>query len=290
MKFQAVKVRLIITLFVLIFLITIPLSSGILAKSSGRELFSYTVQNGDTLSKISKRFGVTQAQIVTVNNIQNRNLIWAGQTLYLPESDSESSAPASNQIQHDTPKVNAPSSAALKQHVVRAGESLSSIAQLHGVSLQALRDSNPTAGLILYVGDILNIPDYEQGQYANLGEIFWPVEGRWVVKGYQYGHRAIDIVVPTGSPIQSLGDGTVEYAGWSAVGYGNMILIDHGGDLHTLYAHLSEIQVQTGDAVGRNETIGLSGSTGNSSMPHLHLEIRDGFSLINPCLYLDGGC
>ena len=123
-----------------------------------------------------------------------------------------------------------------------------------------------------------------------LGNIFWPVEGRWVVKGYIHGHRAIDIVVPTGSPIQSLGDGEIEYAGWSAVCYGNMVLIAHGNNIHTLYAHLSAIHVQTGESIGRHNIIGLSGNTGNSTMPHLHLEIRDGTSMINPCLYLNGGC
>ncbi|MEM8863161.1 MAG: M23 family metallopeptidase [Chloroflexota bacterium] len=290
MKNKPVKNRLIITIFLLLFLSSIPLSSQIIAHSPFSSMVSYTVQRGDTLSKISQIFGVSQDQIAAANQIQNRNLIWVGQQLNLPTS-AEAEVPAPTIAPSPEPiEPAAPLPVNTKQHSVRWGESLISIAQQHGVSLNAVRSANPGISNLLHVGQTLNIPDFPDGTLPGLGEIFWPVEGRAVVKGYFNGHRAIDIVVPTGSPIQSMGDGTVTFAGWTNVGYGNMVMIDHGNDMYTLYAHLSELYVETGNTVGRHQIIGLSGNTGRSSMPHLHLEIRDGGTMINPCLYLEGGC
>jgi len=79
----------------------------------------------------------------------------------------------------------------------------------------------------------------------------------------------------------------IVYAGWSDYGYGNMVFIDHGNGWQTLYAHLSVLNVSCGQGVGQGATIGAMGSTGNSSGPHLHFEMRsDKYGRVNPLDFL----
>jgi len=86
-------------------------------------------------------------------------------------------------------------------------------------------------------------------------------------------HSGVDIGLPTGTPIPTTMEGTVVFAGWSPVGYGNLVVVENG-PWRTYYAHLSVVGVQVGQKVQRGETVGLSGSTGNSTGPHLHYEVR----------------
>jgi murein DD-endopeptidase MepM/ murein hydrolase activator NlpD len=85
-------------------------------------------------------------------------------------------------------------------------------------------------------------------------------------------HRGVDIAVPTGTEVRTMAPGRVRSAGVQG-DYGNVVWIDHGGEVISLYAHLSELRVRTGDAVGSGEVIGLSGATGNATAPHLHFEV-----------------
>jgi murein DD-endopeptidase MepM/ murein hydrolase activator NlpD len=95
------------------------------------------------------------------------------------------------------------------------------------------------------------------------------------------GHPGLDIAVATGSYVRAAADGRVAGAGEDAV-YGNFVLLDHGDDYQTMYGHASEIFVGEGDVVRRNEVIALSGSTGRSTAPHLHFEVRHGGDAVNP--------
>jgi murein DD-endopeptidase MepM/ murein hydrolase activator NlpD len=122
--------------------------------------------------------------------------------------------------------------------------------------------------------------------YAGVGRFIWPTDGWRITQYYWWAHRAIDIGVAVGHPVYASDGGTVIYAGWSTVGYGNHIVLDHGNGFQTLYAHLSAIYVASGQFVGQGTVIGASGNTGNSSGPHLHFEIRYGGSLLNPLDYL----
>jgi murein DD-endopeptidase MepM/ murein hydrolase activator NlpD len=78
----------------------------------------------------------------------------------------------------------------------------------------------------------------------------------------------------------------VVYAGWNDWGYGNMVLLDHGNDWQTLYAHLSQINVVCGESVGQGGVVGLMGSTGNSTGSHLHFEMHTGSTKVNPWDFL----
>ncbi|MEZ5872246.1 MAG: M23 family metallopeptidase [Nitratireductor sp.] len=101
-------------------------------------------------------------------------------------------------------------------------------------------------------------------------------------------HSGTDFRAATGSPARATAAGTVIDAGRNG-GYGNMVEIDHGGGLTTRYAHLSAIKVVTGQKVKRGEIVGLIGSTGRSTGPHLHYEVRKGGQAIDPELYLRAG-
>jgi len=104
------------------------------------------------------------------------------------------------------------------------------------------------------------------------------------VSGYNYSawHPGLDLVGRAGDPVYAADNGFVVYAGWSNVGYGNLIVIDHGNGWQTWYAHLSLAYVACGQNVWQGSTIGGIGSTGNSSGPHLHFETRYQGGLPNP--------
>jgi murein DD-endopeptidase MepM/ murein hydrolase activator NlpD len=122
----------------------------------------------------------------------------------------------------------------------------------------------------------------------------WPVDGA-VTSPYGIRrdglrldlHRGIDISVPTGTPVRAMAPGRVAYAGTMS-GYGRVVIIDHGPRLRTVYAHLSEVRVRRGDELDGRPVIGLSGSTGRSSAPHLHFEIQRGGRAEDPVPLLGG--
>ena len=98
-------------------------------------------------------------------------------------------------------------------------------------------------------------------------------------------HTGIDLTAPTGTRVYATGDGKIVKAGMSKGGYGNRIIIDHGFGYKTVYAHLSKILVRVGKKVKRGELIGLVGSTGVSTAPHLHYEVRINNKPVNPINY-----
>lgn len=123
----------------------------------------------------------------------------------------------------------------------------------------------------------------------------WPVEGpvtspfgvrREGVLSFDI-HRGVDISVPTGTPIRAMAPGVVEFAG-RMNGYGLVIILDHGQGVRTLYGHLSEIHVATGDPVPSRPVIGLSGASGRVTGEHLHFEILRGGHAEDPVPLLGG--
>jgi murein DD-endopeptidase MepM/ murein hydrolase activator NlpD len=125
------------------------------------------------------------------------------------------------------------------------------------------------------------------GQPSAAGFI-WPCDGV-VVSGFgmRWGrmHEGIDIGCAYGTPNRAAAAGTVIYAGWLG-GYGNLVVVDHGNGLSTAYAHASSIIVSVGQSVSQGQTVSLVGSTGNSSGPHLHFEVRVNGVAVDPLPYL----
>ena len=122
------------------------------------------------------------------------------------------------------------------------------------------------------------------------GIFLWPAPDR-TISGYDYspetGHYAIDIGGQLNNGVFATDSGVIVYAGWNDYGYGNVIVIDHGNGWQTLYAHLSSISVICGQSVSQGQVIGLLGSTGRSSGPHLHFEMRsDTYGRVNPKNFL----
>jgi murein DD-endopeptidase MepM/ murein hydrolase activator NlpD len=99
-------------------------------------------------------------------------------------------------------------------------------------------------------------------------------------------HKGVDIAAPSGTTVFAAGEGEVIRIGHDPAGYGNFIEMRHPNGMTTLYAHLSRIDVATGDRIGSRERIGLVGSTGYSTGPHLHFEIRRDGAQINPARVL----
>jgi len=123
----------------------------------------------------------------------------------------------------------------------------------------------------------------------------WPVGGEitddFGVRGNPFGggsaefHDGLDIATAWGTPVVATGNGTVSFAGAKS-GYGLVVIVDHGDGLSTAYGHLSKIEVELGRAIKRGDALGRVGSTGRSTGPHLHYEVRMGESAVSPARYL----
>lgn len=109
-----------------------------------------------------------------------------------------------------------------------------------------------------------------------------PVETIKITQGYKFFHPGLDLDGNTGDPIKSIKAGKVDIAESESFGYGKHVIVDHGENLKTLYAHLSKINVKAGDIVTTDSVIGLMGSTGHSTGSHLHFEVRQNGIPVNP--------
>jgi murein DD-endopeptidase MepM/ murein hydrolase activator NlpD len=120
------------------------------------------------------------------------------------------------------------------------------------------------------------------------GYFMWPADNH-SVSGNEFwsGHLGIDIAAATGAPVYAADSGVVVYAAGIGGGYGLMVMIDHGNGFHTLYAHNSSIVARCGQGIAKGQVIAYAGSTGNSTGPHLHFEIRYGGMFVNPYDYLN---
>ncbi len=129
------------------------------------------------------------------------------------------------------------------------------------------------------------------------GEFMWPATSTYItsafspsrknpVTGKMRKHTGVDIGAGNGTPIKAANGGTVTLAGWNS-GYGNCVIIDHGGGKATLYGHMSKILVSKGQSVSKGTEIGKVGSTGNSTGPHLHFEILINGTPVNPMNYFN---
>lgn len=176
------------------------------------------------------------------------------------------------------------------------------VARTYGVTVKDLKVANPDksfqgkewifvpskVGIAYLLNDTYVIEDYSS---LGKGRFLWPVPQFYKVSSH-YGqrgrrhHDGIDIPAPKGTPIVAVDKGVVVYSDNGIRGYGNMIVIAHSEDIFTVYAHNQKNKVDKGDKVKRGQQIGLVGSTGRSTGPHLHFEIRVKNKARNPAQFL----
>ena len=267
---------------------------------------TYIVQKGDTLWQISKRFGLSLKALIQANPevASNPNLLKIGQTITIP-----SGQPTSRGIASTAQSVQQTNLSNKKSwYTIQSGDTLNKIAAQYGTTVEdivAFNSNLPNANTILSVGQQLAIPSgavvssntspptapVNPSQLA-VGHFIWPAHGV-ITQQPSASHMALDIGLPLGTPIVAADGGQVVTAGWSNYGYGYYIVIDHGHRfdhpkrLLTLYAHLSSLNVQVGKSVSQGTVIGYSGSTGKSTGPHLHFEVRLDNVRKNPWNYLN---
>ena len=126
-------------------------------------------------------------------------------------------------------------------------------------------------------------PGWERRVTSEFGNRVDPITGK------RKGHGGMDLAVPTGTPIRAALGGTVTVSKYNAGGYGYYVMIDHGNGLVTLYGHCSQLLARVGQNVQAGDIIALSGSTGRSTGPHLHFEVRVNGERTNPRAYLPKG-
>lgn len=232
----------------------------------------YQVKQGDTLSGIARRNGLTVENLVAANDLPNRDKIRAGQVLKVP-SDSV-------------------------VHSVQAGETLSDIASMYRVDINEIGSRNNLSNLnSIAVDQKIYVPysarganySYVSGKLADLPLLSWPLLGAVTSPfGMRDGrpHEGIDIAAEEGTPIRVTSGGRVIFAG-SRGTYGLAVIIDHGGGVRTLYAHCSRLLVTDGQNVDAGTIVALSGNTGRSTGPHLHFEVLKNGVPLDPLPYLE---
>jgi murein DD-endopeptidase MepM/ murein hydrolase activator NlpD len=245
-------------------------------------VITYTVQPGDTVFALADHYGISVETILWANErLQgNPDLLRVGEELVI--------LPVSGVY-----------------HTVVKGDTIEKIARKYKVKPEAIISFEPNhldpddpvlvpgQKLIVPGGkkpprpQIVHIPNVKIPKDAShgTGRFIWPTSGR-ITQRYWSGHRAIDIGAPVGTPVVAADSGYVIFAGWNRQGYGKLVIIDHGNGYRTYYAHLSSILVRRGESVGKGRRIGSVGSTGHSTGPHLHFEIRYHNIHKNPLLLL----
>jgi murein DD-endopeptidase MepM/ murein hydrolase activator NlpD len=258
------------------------------------EVITYTVRPGDTLFGIADNFG-----------LQPETVLWGN--YFVLQDDPHSLFPG--QVLNILPIDGT-------YHFVTEGNSLEQVARFYQVAPEAILDwpSNaldpndpvlvPSTYVVVPGGRrelqtwvVPTITRADRSTAANnfgqcpggysgavgTGFFVWPADNHFL-SGYDFTdiHHGLDIKAPLGVPIYAADSGVVVYAGPNDFGYGNLVVVDHGNGWQSVYAHLSQWNVSCGESVFQANVIGLSGSTGRSSGPHLHFELRYRGSYVNP--------
>jgi murein DD-endopeptidase MepM/ murein hydrolase activator NlpD len=137
---------------------------------------------------------------------------------------------------------------------------------------------------------ILGVAALAASAVAATERVLWPLRGTitqtYAWTGPKSGHSGLDIAAPHGTPVYAALSGTVTSAGWNVYGYGNLVIVRGSDGRDYYYAHNSSLTVKRGQRVRQGQQIARVGSTGRSTGPHVHFEIRSGARLLNPLAHL----
>ncbi|MFC3752698.1 peptidoglycan DD-metalloendopeptidase family protein [Aquamicrobium ahrensii] len=233
---------------------------------------SYTVQQGDTLSAISRKTGVSVASLQQANGLADGN-IRIGQSLKIPGATG---APAATAV------VAAAKPQPVNVDPVKTASTPPPTQQTASEKVASYTPPKQGTKTVEQVDDDGAAAPNSTG----IGKMRWPVKGR-VISGYGQGGDGIDISVPKGTPVKAAENGVVIYAGDGLKEFGNTVLVRHDNGLVTVYGNASELSVKRGQTVKRGDQIALSGMSGNASAPKLHFEIRKNSAPVDPSTYLE---
>ncbi|HSV30725.1 MAG TPA: LysM peptidoglycan-binding domain-containing protein [Atribacteraceae bacterium] len=244
---------------------------------AGRESFTYTIEPGDSLWEISRKFGVNLQTLMSVNNLGNSSRLQINQILVIPGGQ------APRQVADQTSRE-------YEIYRVTAGDSLWSVSRRFRVSLNQLMSVNGLSqNSTIRIGQTLRIPAYISGNYGSRTErMAWPLNGRVSSPYGRRGtgfHTGIDIPSPAGTPIRAAMSGVVSFSGWMR-GYGRTVIIDHPNGIQTLYAHNQVNLVSRGQRVNQGDSIARVGMSGNATGYHSHFEIRRNGRHLDPMEFL----
>ncbi|MBX3082863.1 MAG: peptidoglycan DD-metalloendopeptidase family protein [Anaerolineae bacterium] len=258
---------------------------------------SYTVRVGDTLEEIAKRFGITVDTLVGSNDIVYVNRLFPGDELtVLPEDGVLHKANGQETIQQIADKYKvAPVRIIDSEYNPKLGGAGATPSTILPPEMLVMVPGGVVEKKLLFWSPPIKVEQgssgaasgfvtFGVGQEGSCGRVGagagtgsfalpLPVGTYNVTRGFSASHGGIDLAGRAGTTVFAADSGNVLYAGWVNYGYGNVVVISHG-DKWTIYGHLSAISVSCGASVGKGAVIGATGSTGNSSGPHLHFEVR----------------
>ena len=253
----------------------------------------WTVTSGETLARIASQTGTTVAKLEQANHLSSA-MLRVGQQLVIPQEPSASQVAG----------LTAPATSTARSNgvwVVRSGDTLGLIASTEGVSLASLEVANGLTGSsILRIGETITVPGGTAPTTTSGIRLSWPVPTFYRITspfGWRQNpwgpgrdfHHGIDIGVPLMTPVHAACSGIVKVAAWITGfrgGYGNAVeILCNSGPL-TLYAHNTKLVVHVGEAVSQGQLISYSGSTGNSTGPHLHFGVKVNGTWENPMDFL----
>jgi LysM repeat protein len=248
---------------------------------------TYTVLAGDTISTIAEKFKISVSTILWENNLNAYSIIRPDDKLViLPTSGLNHKVEKNETISSIAKKYGVDETKILEANKLAKGESLK-IGQkllLPGGKKPAYVAPAPTTYTgIAAIKNIVKTPSAKAVEPGN--KMTWPTDGHRITQYYSWRHYGLDVANKIGTPIYAADSGTVELVGWGN-GYGNQIVIDHGGGKKTRYAHLSAFNAEKGDKVSKGEQIGKMGSTGWSTGSHLHFEVIIDGKKYNPLNYI----
>lgn len=249
------------------------------------EIEEYTVESGDTASSIAKKFGLSVNTMLWSNNLKTYSIIKPGQTLkILPENGLLHKI-----IKGDTLKKIANKYQADEINIIESNKNINPTALAVGSILFVPNGVPPAPKIIPRSKSSISIKNIftPPSTNPNTGtKLLWPANSHRINQYYSWHHHGLDINGRIGDPAYAPESGKVIRAGWNRSGYGNNVMIDHGNGIVTLQAHFSKLLVKKGDTVKRGDVIALIGSTGHSTGPHIHFEVRINGKRVNPLGYI----